>query len=272
MSEIVGSTALVTGGASGIGELTGRLLLGQGLGRLVVWDIQDDALARLVGELTAAGNRVDGFRVDITDLAEVRRALDDMRERGIQVDLLVNNAGIVVGREFAAHSHEDIQRTMAVNALAPMHLTRELLPGMLERRRGHVVNIASAAGMVSNPGMSVYCASKWAVIGWSDSLRLELERSGSGVRVTTVTPYYIDTGMFAGVRSRVIPILRPAHVAREIVAAIRADRIFLRLPRVLNLLPMVRGIMPVRWFDRIGGEWFGVYHGMRTFRGRAPTA
>ena len=157
---------------------------------------------------------------------------------------------------------------MDVNVLAPMRLTRTLLPSMLARRRGHVVNIASAAGMVSNPGMSVYCASKWAMIGWSDSLRLEMERGRTGVRVTTVAPYYIDTGMFEGVRSRLIPILKPERVARDIVSAIAGDRVFLRLPRILNLLPLVRGLMPTRVFDKVGGEWFGVYDTMSTFRGR----
>jgi short-subunit dehydrogenase len=107
------------------------------------------------------------------------------------------------------------------------------------------------------------------VIGWSDSLRLEMELARTGVKVTTVTPYYIDTGMFAGVRSAFIPILAPDHVANEIVTAIKRDKVFLRLPRVLNLLPMLRGIMPVRWFDKIVGEWLGVYHSMGGFRGRA---
>ena len=272
MSEIAGRTALVTGGASGIGFLTGKLLLEQGAARLVVWDVQQAAMDRVVAELTSLGHRVDAFRVDVTDLAQVQRTLEDMHARGIAVDVLVNNAGIVVGKEFLGHSHDDIHRTMAVNTLAPMHLAREILPGMLERGRGHVVNIASAAGLVSNPGMSVYCASKWAVIGWSDSLRIEMERSRTGVRVTTVMPYYIDTGMFAGVQTRVIPILKPDYVAREIVAAIRKDRVFLYLPKPVGLVPLLRGLLPARWFDRIGGEWAGVYHGMRTFTGRTGDA
>jgi all-trans-retinol dehydrogenase (NAD+) len=269
MSRIDGATVLITGGASGIGYLTGKLLLEGAAERLVIWDIQDEAMEAVAGELTKRGHRVDAFQVDVTDREQVRTVLREMRARGIGVDLLINNAGIIVGSEFVDHSHEEIHRTMAVNALAPMHLAREILPEMLERGSGHVVNIASAAGMVSNPGMSVYCASKWAVIGWSDALRIEMERSKSGVRVTTVVPYFIDTGMFRGVRSRLLPILEPEHVAREIVAAIRKDRILLRLPRSLNLLPLLRAALPVRWFDRIGGEWAGVYHTMSTFKGRS---
>jgi len=143
-----------------------------------------------------------------------------------------------------------------------------ILPGMIERRSGHVVNIASAAGLVSNPGMSVYCASKWAMVGWSDSVRLELEAANTGVRVTTVLPYYIDTGMFEGVRSPFIPLLRPEYAVVRIVRAIQKNKIFLRMPRLMNLVPFLKGVMPTRWFDALGGRWLGVYRSMETFRGR----
>lgn len=268
MTTIAGCTALITGGASGIGLLTGRRLLEEGASHLVIWDVQDDALQRVTGDLAGRGRRVTGFRVDVTDLAQVQATLRQMRAVGIDVDLLINNAGIVVGKQFAEHSHEEIGRSMAINALAPMHLAREVLTSMLERGRGHIVNVSSAAAMVSNPGMSVYCASKWALVGWSDSLRLELERSRSGVRVTTVLPYYTNTGLFAGVHSPLIPLLEPEHVARAIVAAIRRDRIFLYLPRWMRVTPLLRGLLPARWFDKMGGDWIGVYRSMTTFTGR----
>jgi short-subunit dehydrogenase len=269
VTRIEGCAALITGGASGIGFLVGKLLLEQGAARLVIWDVSDQALTRAVTELTSRGHRTDGFQVDVTHLAQVRGALQEMRERGIRIDLLVNNAGVIVGKTFVDHLPEEIQRTIAVNTLAPMLLTRELLPAMLERARGHIVNISSAAALVSNPGMSAYCARKWAVTGWSDSLRIELEQSKSGVRVTTVMPYYTNTGMFAGVRSRVIPILEPAYVAREILSAIREDRVVVHLPKWFRLVRLLQGLLPTRWFDRIAGEWFGIYRSMSTFTGRA---
>ena len=268
MTDVRGATVLVTGAASGIGYLVGRGLLEAGASRLVIWDIQADAMQRVATELKAT-HRVDTFTVDMSDRAQVARAAGQMRESGIEVDILVNNAGIIVGKPFVEHAAEDIERTMAINAVGPMHLARELLPGMIARGRGHVVNISSAAAMVSNPRMSVYCASKWALAGWSDSLRLEMEQARAGVKVTTVMPYYIDTGMFAGVRSRIIPLLKPGKVAREIIAAIEHDRVFLRLPSLLNILPLLRGVMPVRVFDKVAGDWLGVYHAMRTFKGRA---
>ena len=268
MTIVRGATVLITGAASGIGYLVGRGLLAAGAGRLVIWDINADAAQRVVAEL-GAGHEVFGFTVDMSDRAQIERAAAEMQAKAIHVDILVNNAGIVVGKPFAEHSADDIAATMHVNSLGPMYLARELLPGMIARRRGHIVNISSAAAMISNPRMSVYCSSKWALAGWSESLRLEMEQARSGVKVTTVMPYYIDTGMFAGVRTGFIPLLEPEHVAREIINAIERERIFLRLPRLLNLLPLLRGILPARLFDRVVGGWMGVYHSMRTFRGRS---
>ena len=243
-------------------------MLERGAGRLVIWDVNDQAMSHAVTELTSRGHRVDGFQVDVTHLAQVRGALQEMRDRGIRIDVLVNNAGVIVGKPFVDHLPEEMQRTIAVNTLAPMQLTRELLPAMLERASGHIVNISSAAALVSNPGMSAYCASKWAVTGWSDSLRIELEQSKSGVRVTTVMPYYTNTGMFAGVRSRVIPILEPEYVAGQILSAIRENRVFVYLPKWFRLVRLLQGLLPIRWFDRVAGEWFGIYHSMSTFTGR----
>ena len=268
MSQIRDKTVLITGGASGIGGLLGRKLLAAGAKQLVIWDIQEEAMNRVANDLTAQGHWVTTFEVDVADPGRVQAAARAMHAAGIAIDVLVNNAGIIVGKAFVDHTAADIARTMDVNALAPMYLTRELLAGMIARGRGHVVNVASAAGMLSNPRMSVYCASKWALIGWSDSLRLEMERARTGVKVTTVAPYYIDTGMFAGVRSSVIPILAPDYVANQIVEAIERDRIFLRLPRMLNFLPLLRGMMPARWFDRVVGDWIGAYRSMNGFTGR----
>ncbi len=130
------------------------------------------------------------------------------------------------------------------------------------------MNIASAAGMVSNPRMSVYCASKAAVLYWSDSLRLEMERGRTGVKVTTVTPYYIDTGMFAGVRSPWLPLVKTDRAARAIVNGVRRNRIFVRMPWMIYLLPMARGLMPQRIFDVVVGRGLGVYKTMDEFKGR----
>lgn len=167
VTDIKDRTVLITGGASGIGALLGERVLEAGAARLVLWDINAAGLTGQVDAMRGRGFQVDAFTVDITDLAQVQAALREMSTRSIDTDILVNNAGVVVAKEFAAHTHEDIERSMRVNALAPMHIASQILPGMLQRGRGHLVNIASAAGLVSSPRMSVYCASKWAMVGWS---------------------------------------------------------------------------------------------------------
>lgn len=268
MSQLDGKTALITGGASGIGRVLGRRLLEEGIARLVIWDVQEQALEATVSELQRSGHVVEGACLDLADPASIRAAAQALAAAGIGIDLLVNNAGVLVGKPFAEHSFDDIRRILEVNTAAPLYVTRLFLPHMLMQGKGHIVNIASAAGLISNPGMSTYCASKWAIVGWSDSLRLEMEKSGTGVKVTTVAPYYINTGMVAGVRSSVIPILDPARVVERIILAIRTDRINLRLPWVVNLVPMLKGVLPARWFDLMVGRWLGIYRTMDHFRGR----
>jgi all-trans-retinol dehydrogenase (NAD+) len=268
MSQLAHATVLITGGASGIGYLLGQNLGARNIGHLVIWDINRTQLDSAVASLQHTGMTVTGYCVDITDTAQVDATITAMHTAGITVDILVNNAGIVIGKPFAEYADKQIAREMAINAVAPMIIAHKLLPGMQQRQRGHIVNIASAAGLLSNPRMSVYVASKWAITGWSDSLRIELEQTHSPIKVTTVMPYYINTGMFDGVRSRIIPILTPDYVVRQIIRAIERDAIFLRMPWIVNLLPLIKGILPVRWFDVVIGKWFGIYATMQHFTGR----
>jgi hypothetical protein len=267
MSLMEGRTVLITGGASGIGRVMAAMVLEKGARRLLLWDIDSGRLEETVGQLHAVHGEVHGFTVDIASTTQVIQAAAEVHERFDGIDILINNAGIIVGKYFHEHTHADIDRTMTVNTSAPMHIALEFLPRMRHRGSGHIVNIASAAGLVANPRMSVYCASKWGVIGWSDSLRLELERLHPGIKVTTVAPYYIDTGMFAGVRS-LIPIIKPHVAARRIIRGIEKDRIFVRMPFIVNLLPFVRGILPLRLFDFVVGRLLRVHSTMSTFTGR----
>lgn len=163
---------------------------------------------------------------------------------------------------------EEITRTMNINTLAPMFVTRAMLPDMIRRNRGHVCTIASAGGMLSNPKMSVYAASKWGAIGWSDSVRIEMQEMKSDVHFTTIAPYYINTGMFDGVKSRIIPILKPEYAARKIIRAIERDKTFKGIPFGFHFIRFWQAILPTRVFDFFFGEVFGIYHTMDEFTGR----
>lgn len=258
---------LITGGASGIGLLVAHRVKAHGAKNILLWDINEEALEKAKSEV---GEGAHTQVVDVRNLARMKEAHAEFKKDHGGIDILFNNAGVVVGKKFIDHSHEDIDFTMGINSTALMHLGLLCLKDMKEKGQGHLVNLASAAGMVSNPGMSVYCASKWAVIGWSDSLRLELEATYPQIKVTTVCPYYISTGMFDGVNSPILPILKPDFVVKKILKAVQKNMIFVRMPFLINLLPLIKGIMPVRVFDFVAGRIFGIYKGMETFKGRKP--
>lgn len=271
MTKILNSTVLITGGARGIGRLMGDLCLNAGAAKLILWDIDKEKLKETTRELRALHHEVHPYHVDVGDPEEVRSTALKVKTEVGRVDILINNAGIITGNEtFSRFTHEAIDKTMVINANAYMHVTLEFLPDMIQNHSGHIVNIASAAGMLSNPGMSVYCASKWAVIGWSESMRIEQDKEKTGIKVTTVTPSYINTGMFTGVSApAVLPIMRPEKLAAKVIRAIRTNRLFVRAPLMVKILPFTKGILPVRWFDLIVGHWLGVYHSMKGFTGPA---
>ena len=268
MTKIKESRLLITGGASGIGRIMGRQALQRGAKEVIIWDINEQNIASTVEELSALG-RVKGYKVDVSNNECVEQSYARVEEECGDVDILINCAGIVTSNKtFDKQSVQDIERTMRINSIAPMVVALQALPDMISRNRGHICNIASAAGMLSNPKMSVYAASKWAVIGWSDSVRIELKQMRSKVHFTTIAPYYISTGMFDGVKSRFFPILKPEKVARNILRAIEKNKDFKGLPFSFHFIRACQALLPSAWFDKILGDWVGIYSTMDNFTGR----
>ena len=267
MTKIKGRTLLITGGASGIGRIMGRMALQRGAKKVVVWDINEDNIAATESELNSYGE-VKGYKVDVANAEMVKQMFALTTKECGDVDILINSAGIITGNKtFAEQSQHDINRTMAINATAPMTVALQALPPMLERNVGHICNIASAAGFIANPRMSTYAASKWAVIGWSDSLRVELQESKSNVHVTTIAPYYISTGMFDGVRSHIIPILKPEWVAKKILNAIEKNKKISSWPLGYHLIRTLQALLPLRALDLLC-KVLGIYNALDHFKGR----
>lgn len=266
--KIKGSNVLITGGASGIGKIMGRMALEKGARNLIIWDINIAAIEAVKQEFKELGN-VYGYRVDVSSNDTVvntyKRVLEDCGE----VDILINCAGIVTSNKtFDQMSADEITRTININTIAPMFVAHAMLPGMLSRNRGHICTITSAGGMLSNPKMSVYAASKWGATGWSDSVRIELQEMKSKVRITTVAPYYINTGMFDGVKSPIIPILKPEYVSRKVLRAIEKNKNFAGIPFGFHFIRFWQAFLPTRVFDFFFGKVFGIYHAMDKFTGR----
>jgi len=273
MSEIAGQHIVITGGASGIGRLMAKKLAALG-GRISVWDIHADNLAKVVAELNATAREpVHGFLCDVSQRDTVYRAADQTAAAAGAVDILVNNAGVVSGGRLLELPDAKVEATFAINTLSLFWTAKALLPQMIERNRGHIVTISSAAGLIGVAKLTDYSASKWAAMGFDESLRAELRQIAPGVKTTVVCPFYIDTGMFKGVKSRfprLLPILKEDDVAARIVAAIQRDQRRLCIPPLVYTIPPLR-LLPVRTFDWLA-TFLGVNASMDEFKGRRISA
>jgi len=271
MRSVAGKTVLVTGAAMGLGRLFAKKAVAEDASAVVLWDIDEPALKETSAELGAAGGTVLSYAVDVASAEAVTVAAAQVRKAVGTVHVLVNNAGIVRGNGYfwETSSVADIEQTMTTNALAPMFLTREFLPGMIESGSTcRILNIASAAGLVPNPRMAVYAASKWAAVGWSDSVRLELEQAGHRhVKVTTVCPTYIRTGMFEGVRRILLtPMLDPEPVVDDAWTQMLRGRPFLIIPWTTRVNRVLSGLLPIKVRD-VYLDRAGVFHSMDGFTG-----
>ena len=262
-----GTTIVITGGGSGIGRLVALGAARKGA-HVVIWD-RDEAAARAVArEAGATGGRGSVVVVDLADADAIELAAAETLMLG-PVDVLVNNAGVVSGRPLTELTAAQIERTMRVNAIAPILATRALLPAMRDEGRGRIVTVASAAGFIGVAGQTDYAASKFAAVGFMESLRAELRKERSPITTLTVAPFYIDTGMFDGVSTKVpalLPILSQARVATQILGAIQSRRALLALPPLVRIVPAIKAL-PTAVADWLA-DALGVNEGMEGFTGR----
>jgi all-trans-retinol dehydrogenase (NAD+) len=252
---VKGDVVVITGGAMGLGRLLA--LRFAALGAVVlIWDLHEDLGLELVREIEDSGGQARFYHVDVTNRDRVYDAGEQVLRQFEAVDILVNNAGIVGGRPVLESSDDMIERTMAVNATSHFWTIKAFLPRMAKRNKGHIVSVASAAGIFGSPGMVDYGASKFAAIGLMLSLRQELQATGLfGVHTTVVCPSFIKTGMFEGVKPP--PYTRwltPEFVADQIVKAVRRNQWRVLVPSILSVMEFVAAVMPmwfVDWFIRI---------------------
>jgi len=218
--ELNGAVAVVTGASSGFGELTARLLAREGAS-VVLAARRVERLEALAGEIEGRGGRALAVRCDIIEVADLQALRDRVGETFGRCDVLINNAGIPGGGRFEEVSLEQIERVIRVNLLGVMLCTKVFLPMMLERPRGHIVNVGSVAGRYATPGASVYTASKHGVVAFSESLNLTTRPRG--VLVTAVNPGFAPTEGFTGRGPRPL-VVTSDRVAQVIVDVIRRGR------------------------------------------------
>jgi short-subunit dehydrogenase len=238
--QLKGAVCLVTGATSGIGRATAVRLAHAGA-RVISLGRDPYTLENVVAHTGGVG-----LRADLADPEEVDRAAKEAEEAFGRVDILVNNAGEGYAGPFAEMNPERAERLVRVNLVAPIRLTRALLPAMVERRSGHVVNVASIAGHVGVSGEAVYSATKAALITFTDSLHYELTRTG--VDVSVVSPGVVDTPFFerrGKPYERSYPRPIPAEpVAEGIVRAIRTGKTQVFVPAWGSFPARLRGGLP----------------------------
>ncbi|HBT96298.1 MAG TPA: short-chain dehydrogenase [Desulfobulbaceae bacterium] len=268
MKNIRNQLVLITGGASGIGRLMALGFAEEGA-RVVAWDINADALQTLEDEGRRKGIFIKGRVCDVASREAVyEKAASLVAELG-PVDVLVNNAGVVSGSTFLETPDEKILKTLDVNVHPLFWTCKAFLPSMIERNAGHVVTISSAAGIIGVTGLADYSASKFAAFGFHEAIRMELRRLKSQVDTTVVCPFFINTGMFAGVKTRfsaLLPILDSEVVARRIVNAVLRRKKRLLLPWFVYSVYLIR-LLPVAVSDAVA-DFFGINRSMDTFAGR----
>ncbi len=272
MESIGGQVALVTGGASGIGRLLALSFARLGA-KVAVWDASEANIRALEAEADAAGLSVLAARCDVTNREAVYALGAKLVAALGPVDILVNNAGVVSGTSFLDTSDEKLVRTMDVNVVSNFWTVKAFLPSMIERNRGRLVTISSAAGLLGVTGLADYSASKFAAFGFHEALRMELRRRKSAVATTVICPFFIDTGMFAGVKTRfplLLPIMKSEKAVRKIMKAILRKKKRLIMPPFVYAVYLLR-LFPVGLFDAMA-DFFGVNASMEEFRGRGGSA
>jgi short-subunit dehydrogenase len=185
-------TAVVTGASSGIGCDVARTLGAMGA-QVAMLARRKELLDEIKENIESGGGRTLGIGVDVTRATEVREAVDRILESFGKIDVLVNSAGVLIPGNVESMQIGDLERMMAVNVYGTVNAIQAVLPSMRDRSRGNIVNIGSLAGRRGFPTLGGYCATKFALVGLSEALRVELY--GSGVTVSMIMPGVIDTPM-----------------------------------------------------------------------------
>ncbi len=268
MKRFENKNVLITGAGSGIGRLMALKLAGRGANIAVV-DFNEALGLETVELISKSLGKAKFFKADVSKLEDLKTLKLDVHQKIGKIDILINNAGIVVGGEFEKVELLKHDQTYAVNVLGLVRITHLFFDDLKTSSQSSIVNISSASGMIGLPFGTTYASSKWAVLGFSESLRLELnERSIKNIKVTTVCPSYITTGMFLGVKPPLlIPWLTPDYIVAKIIEGIEKEKAFVKEPFMVKYVDLLKGVLPLKIFDFVA-KLIGVSSSMTHWRGR----
>jgi len=248
--SVEGEIIMITGAGSGLGRLMSEKLALRHGAKIVCVDVNATGNAETVDNIVKNKGSAVGFTCNLTDENDVVSLASSVAEKVGEVDILINNAGVVTGKEFLQSSNKMNRLTIGVNTESHFWTTKAFLPPMINKNHGHIVTVASGAGLVGIHKLADYCASKFGAVGFAESLMSELYCLGKdGVKSTLVCPYFISTGMFEGVQSRfdfLLPIMTPDYVTDKIIEAMLQNQEIILMPRILYVLVVAKSFLPVK--------------------------
>lgn len=273
MRDFKGNTALVTGAASGLGRELALSFAREGATVLLA-DIDAARLEETSGMLAREGAESRGYVVDVSDRGEVEAMAERVREEFGGLDVLVNNAGVFVWADFADTTLEDWEWLMGVNLWGPILTIKAFLPGMIARGSGHIVNVASLGGLVTMPTLSAYSATKFGLVGLTETLQHELEPLG--IAVTLVCPGNLRTPIIENVIVRgydreklvrmsygMMPRMAPEKAAALILRGMKRGRAMVVLTPMARFMHAVKRLSPNLYRLALGKPMRRVYERMR---------
>ena len=264
---------LITGGAKGIGLATAQRILNEG-GKVILWDFNEDDLNKTVNNFKEQGFDVFSQICNVSNKEQVYSNANIIKEKFGSLDILINNAGTVYTGYMLDRSDEELENLINVNFTSMIYTIRAFMPGMLEKNSGHIINISSASSMTGAPKLAVYAATKWAVAGLTESLRLEVQKMGkSGVRFSSIHPNFLKRGLFEGTKLNFLgQLLAPGVKSHDAVAKVIVNRAIKlgfhspKVPWIMNQVVLLRALLPSSLLIKVS-SLYGLYDMMDDYKG-----
>ncbi len=264
---------LVTGAAKGIGLATVKRLLKKEA-KVILWDFQPDDLNIAVQSLKNEGHDVFSQVCDVTNKEQVYDNAEVIKKEIGDIDILINNAGTVYTGYMLDRSDAELENMINVNFTSMIYTIRAFMPAMLEKNKGHIVNISSASSLIGAPKLAIYAATKWAVMGLTESLRMEAIKMGKkGVKFSSVHPNFLKKGLFEGTKLNFLgSIFAPGVKSHDAVAKVIVNKAIRwgfhspKVPWIMNQSVLLRALLPSSLLIKFGNI-YGVNNMMDEYTG-----
>ncbi|XP_069599491.1 17-beta-hydroxysteroid dehydrogenase 13-like [Ranitomeya imitator] len=243
---VSGEIVLITGAGHGIGKITATEFA-KLHSVLVLWDINKNGVEETAEQCRNLGAKVYTYLVDCSKREDIGQAAEKVKEEVGDVNILINNAGVVFCADLLSLEDNQIQKIFEVNVLAHFWTTRAFLPSMMRKNHGHIVTIASSAGLLGVPFLVDYCSTKFAAVGYHKALTAELAAlKMSGIKTSCLCPVFVDTGFVKNPSTRFAPVLLPEDVAKTLVDGILINKKMIYIPSFVSLTGVLDLFLPER--------------------------